>query len=276
MASDMLPEEMKRQDAWSLGTLKSKYDHLIELFKEKAERLDAMDKENVELDENDTLLEARKDKLRDKILEQEEELKAFQDTLQMRSQDVVRLEQTVQTQSDELDKLRRESSHEILDELLVQQTKVVDERDALLNKNEELEMRVASLLSGISPTRVDLPTDQASSSSSFASTERQLRDELIELDRKFNRSEEKIQQCNSQRLKLQDLLRDAEASKMEYMSEIIRTQRSKMGEVCTRKCEEWEEECKELRKRLWHVAKAVQEHGDALRDVVGEVMHGVE
>jgi septal ring factor EnvC (AmiA/AmiB activator) len=138
MASNMLPEELKRQDAWSLGTLKSKYDHLIELFKEQAERLDAMDTENVELDENDTLLEARKDKLRNKILEQEEEHKAFQDTLQMRSQDVVRLEQTVQIQSDELDKLRRESSHEILDELPVQQWKVVHERDALLKKNEEL------------------------------------------------------------------------------------------------------------------------------------------
>jgi hypothetical protein len=183
----------------------------------------------------------------------------------------------VQAQSDdELDNLRSQSSSEILEELLVQQSKFVDERGTLLKQNEELEMGVASFLSRDPPNHVSLSTYQASSLASSSSTEQQLRDELVELDKKFQRSEEKIQQCNKHRLNLEGLLRDAQASNMEHRSEVIRTQRSKMGEVCKNKCDELEEECKELRKRLWRLVEAFQEHGDAVKDVLGEVMHGVE
>jgi hypothetical protein len=191
----MSPEPKKRQDTWSRQALIIHYDELSELLEQQVEQIKGLIESNASLSEANIDMEGSVNELRT----------------------------TIEARDEEIRSLHGQSSTEVVDELLTKQGELVQEVTDLAERNEELEMLVASLLengNGHRSSDLDKGAESGNDDSDTAnktcegavetealeldtqtlatvstSQEQVLLGRLVKMEKEYELSHEKLQQC---------------------------------------------------------------------------------
>jgi len=197
----------------------------------------------------------------------------------------------IESQQAELNRLNTSATVEVADALLATQMTLRTDLENAELENSILRTQIASLQEQLDtmdqqnrpvadapsaePSELNFADRDPSPPVDLTPDAERLRSRLIEMEKKFDISEDKLQRCWEERQQMDIQLETAKDERRRADS-LVTTLERKIARLTKEKNEGCEKRCEDLKRRLCRLVKAIDVHGTAVKDIALEVGRGLD